>query len=68
MMFRFSDLYKAHEIELYHFSPEEKCEFLEEICCDYLSLKKNLSDTKFDNRVLTLYKEILVRLIKKYGH
>jgi|TARA_R100001129_G_scaffold91536_1_gene62435 hypothetical protein len=68
MMLKFSDLYEARDLELHDFSPEDKTWFLEELCSDYLSLQKNLADTKFDKRVLTLYKEVLVRLIKKYGH
>lgn len=68
MMLKFSDLYEARDLELHDFSPEDKTWFLEELCSDYLSLQKNKADTKFDKRVLTLYKEVLVRLIKKYGH
>ena len=49
-------------------SPREKHDFIEHILSDYLQLTKNKKNTEFDKNVIRLYKELLVDLIKKYGH
>jgi len=64
----FSELLDVYTMDFSTLSSDEKHMFIEQICSDYLQLTKHKSKTKFDKRVIRLYKELLTDLIKKYGH
>ena len=68
MSLQFSDLLEVYTMDFNQLSPREKHDFIEHILSDYLQLKKNKKNSEFDKNVIRLYKELLVDLIKKYGH